>query len=116
MNISGKIKEIYEVKQISDKFRKREFVVEYTENEQYPQFIKFELTQNNCDLINRFSKGDFINVHFDLRGKPWTNKNGETTYFTSLTAWKLEKADSQANTNEGFTPDNTENNNDDLPF
>ena len=92
MNIQGKLIEIYETKQISDKFRKREFVIEYAENAQYPQFIKFELTQNNCDMIDSFKKNDFIDVHFDLRGKPWTNKEGVTTYFTSLAAWKIQKA------------------------
>ena len=93
MNIQGKLIEIYETKQISDKFKKREFVVEYAENAQYPQFIKFELTQNNCDIIDEFKKGDHVDVSFDLRGKPWTNKEGVTTYFTSLGAWRIQKAE-----------------------
>lgn len=116
MDISGKLIEIFDAKQISEKFRKREFVVEYSENEQYPQYIKFELTQNNCELIDSYSKGDFVKVHFDLRGKPWTNKNGETTYFTSLSAWKLEKSDAKPDSNEHFIPDKSDNNKDDLPF
>ncbi|MCY7360613.1 MAG: DUF3127 domain-containing protein [Ignavibacteria bacterium] len=91
MNIQGKLIEIYEGKQITDKFKKREFVIEYAENAQYPQFIKFELTQANCDIIDEYKKGDFIDVHFDLRGKPWTNKEGVTSYFTSLGAWKIQK-------------------------
>ncbi len=94
MNIQGKLIEVYETKQVTEKFKKREFVIEYAENSQYPQFIKFELSQNNCDYLDEFSKGDFIDVHFDLRGRPWTNKEGITTYFTSLAAWKLQKANS----------------------
>jgi len=93
MNIQGKLIEIYDTKQISDKFKKREFVVEYAENAQYPQFIKFELTQNNCDIIDEFKKNDYVDVSFDLRGKPWTNKEGIVTYFTSLGAWKIQKAE-----------------------
>lgn len=116
MNIKGKIVEIFDMKQISDKFKKREFVVEYAENSQYPQFIKFELTQNNCELIDKFSKGEFIDVHFDLRGKPWTNKNGETTYFTSLTAWKLEKAEGESANIQNGEHDFSDQPPDDLPF
>lgn len=116
MNITGKLIEIFETKQISDKFKKREFVVEYSENEQYPQFIKFELTQNNCDLIDSFSKGDFVEVHFDLRGKPWTNKNGETTYFTSLTAWKINKTDPGSMPDKSKPHEAIDENGEDLPF
>ncbi len=93
MNIKGKLVEIYDTKQVTDKFRKREFVIEYAENAQYPQFIKLELSQNNCDYLDGFTKGDFVEVHFDLRGRPWTNKEGVTTYFTSLVAWKIQKAE-----------------------
>lgn len=93
MNIQGKLTEVYDEKQITDKFKKREFVIEYAENAQYPQFIKFELMQNNCDLISEFKKGEFLDVHFDLKGKPWTNKEGVTTYFTSLNAWKIQRAE-----------------------
>lgn len=116
MNIKGKLTEIFEAKQVSDKFRKREFVVEYAENSQFPQYIKFELTQNNCELIDSFKKGDFVDVHFDLRGKPWTNKNGEVMYFTSLTAWKLLKTDGEE---DGNIPEGHDINDippDDLPF
>ncbi len=112
MQITGKLIEIYESKQVTDKFRKREFVVEYAENAAYPQFLKFELAQNNCDYLDGFSKGDYIEVQFDLKGRPWTNKEGVTTYFTSLGAWKLQKADGQKS--EEPPPENLSD--EDLPF
>ena len=115
MNITGKLIEIYDAKQITDKFKKREFVVEYVENAQYPQYIKFELTQNNCDFLEGFSKGDYVDVHFDLRGKPWTNKEGVTTYFTSLGAWKIQSASQKpASGEESQEMQNTSD--EDLPF
>ncbi|MBK8982020.1 MAG: DUF3127 domain-containing protein [Ignavibacteria bacterium] len=97
MEISGKLFEIYESKQVTEKFKKREFVVEYVTNPEYPQYIKFQLTQNNCDYLDGFSKGDNINVQFDLKGRPWTNQSGETTYFTSLDAWRIQKAEGGGN-------------------
>jgi Domain of unknown function (DUF3127) len=116
MQITGKLVEIYEVKQITEKFRKREFVVEYAENAAYPQFIKFELAQNNCDYLDGFTKGDFIEVHFDLRGRPWTNKEGVTTYFTSLAAWKLQKADETKSGEPPEEPPFENNSDEDMPF
>ncbi|MBS1518825.1 MAG: DUF3127 domain-containing protein [Bacteroidetes bacterium] len=93
MNITGKLIEIYDTKQITEKFKKREFVVEYATNPEYPQYVKFELAQNNCDFLDGFSKGDVIDIQFDLKGRPWTNKEGEKTYFTSLQAWKIQKSE-----------------------
>ena len=42
MNVRGKIFEIYDVSKVSESFRKREFVIEYKENPQYPEYLKFE--------------------------------------------------------------------------
>jgi hypothetical protein len=89
MNIKATIIEISESQQISDKFRKREFVVEYAENPQYPEFIKFELKQDKCDLVNDFTEGQEVEVDFNLKGRKWVNAKGETVYFNSLEAWKV---------------------------
>lgn len=102
MDITGKLHEIYESKQVTEKFKKREFVVEYVTNPEYPQYIKFQLTQNNCDFLDGFSKGDIIDVQFDLTGRPWTNKDGETTYFTSLQAWRIQKKDNSGGSSEHY--------------
>lgn len=92
MNIKGKLQETFPIKQVTGTFQKREFVVEYSDNPKYPQSIKFDLVQDNCVLIDQFNKGDIIEVHFDLTGRPWTNPKGETTYFNSLRVWKIERA------------------------
>ncbi len=54
MDITGTILEIGEVVQVSDRFRKREFVVEYAENKQYPEFIKFEIVQDSISPASFF--------------------------------------------------------------
>ncbi len=87
MNIQGKLHEIYETKQVTDKFKKRDFVVEYSDNPSFPQYVKLELHQDNTSIR------DNLDITFDLRGKPWTNKEGVKTYFTSLVAWKIQKSD-----------------------
>jgi len=91
MNITGKIVEIYDIQQISDSFKKREFVVEYSENPSYPEFIKFELIQDRCALLDPFNNGDDITVNFNLKGRKWTDPQGQTKYFNSLQAWRIEE-------------------------
>lgn len=91
MNIAGKIVEIYDIQQISDSFKKREFVVEYTENPSYPEFIKFELIQDRCALLDAYNTGDEVTVNFNLKGRKWTDPQGQTKYFNSLQAWRIEE-------------------------
>jgi hypothetical protein len=93
MNIKGKLLEIFPTKQVSGSFQKREFIVEYSDNPKFQQQIKFDLAQDNCVLIDQFNKGEYLEVYFDLTGRPWTNPKGETIYFNSLRVWKIEKAD-----------------------
>ncbi|MBC7920383.1 MAG: DUF3127 domain-containing protein [Ferruginibacter sp.] len=90
MNIQGRIVEIFDTTQVSEKFRKREFVIEFAENPQYPEFVKFELVQDKCDLIDSFREGEEIDVSFNLRGRAWTNQQGVKNYFNSLQAWKIQ--------------------------
>ena len=89
MEIKGKIKKISETVQISERFRKREFIVEYASNPDYPQSIQFEMVQDRCELLDPFEVGQDVEVFFDLRGREWTNPQGEVKYFNSLQAWKL---------------------------
>ena len=96
LQIEGKIIEIFEKQQVSASFAKREFVVE-TED-QYPQMVKFELVQNKCDDIDAHNKGDQVSVHFNVRGRKWTNKQGEDVYFVSLNAWRIESKSAQSQT------------------
>ncbi len=118
MQIKGKIIEIYDTVAVNDKFRKREFVVEYAEN-QYPELIKFQLVQDNCDALNTQKIGDNVEVTFDLKGRVWTNPKGEKVYFTTLQAWKIGRisAGSPKQTNDFGAHDVVpEPGDEDLPF
>ena len=67
MQIEGELIEIFDTEQVSDRFRKREFVVEYATNPDYPQFIKFELIQDRCGVLDEFRTGQRVTVEFDLK-------------------------------------------------
>ncbi len=86
--IRGKLYLKNETQVISDRFKKREFVI-HDDDAEHPQHIKFQLTQDKCSLLDRFNEGDELNVHFNVRGNSW-EKNGKTSYFTNLDAWKIE--------------------------
>jgi hypothetical protein len=91
MHITGTLKIKRAEENVSEKFKKREFVI--TDNSsQYPQHISFQLTQARCGLIDDFEPGTDIRVHFNIRGREWTSPTGEVKYFNSLEAWKIEGA------------------------
>lgn len=78
--------------QVSDKFKKREFVLEKTETNngmEFTDYVKFQLTQDRCSLIDSVNINDDITVKFNLRGNKW-EKEGKVNYFTNLDVWKIE--------------------------
>lgn len=95
-DVSGKLIEKYDIQQITDTFKKREFVVECPKEingNVYQDYLKFQLTQDRVSLIEAMNEGDMIKVHFNLRGSKYTSKkDGSTGYITNLEAWRLESA------------------------
>ncbi len=95
--ISGKVIDISPVNQVSDKFKKREFVIEKKEAggaAVFIDYIKFQLVQDKCDLINESFLNEEIKIWFNLKGNKW-ERDGKVNYFTNLDAWKIEKVSSQ---------------------
>lgn len=81
------MQEIFATEQKTASFASREFILRVpTNNEQYPNYVKFQLVQDRCDLIEPYSEEDEIRVHFNLVGKKWQDKS-----FVNLTAWKIER-------------------------
>ena len=98
-DVTGRLHEIFDEQQVSEKFRKREFVLEVQDG-QYPEHIKFQMVQDKTSLIDPYKMGDEVKVTFNLRGRGF-NKNGQMLYFTNLEAWKIEVA-SAGNGGGGF--------------
>lgn len=120
--IVGNLHKVFDTQTISDKFKKREFVLE-TKDGNYTQFIKFQLTQNRCELLNDFNAGQTVQISFSITGRPYENKNGETLYFNNLNAWRvvLSQQDSELSPPpENITlpeiSDSEDSEEDDLPF
>lgn len=91
MEAKGKLYTVFETKQISDRFRKRDFVVELADNPRYPQFVLFQATGDRCSQLDEFQDGDEVRVEFSLRGREWRSPSGEVKYFNTLDVWKVER-------------------------
>ena len=92
----GKLHLILATEQVTEKFKKREFILEI--GDQYKEYPKFQLVNDKCSLIDNFIEGQEVTVSYNLRGKPFKNKQGQDVYYTNLDAWKIELAENANNT------------------
>lgn len=93
MNFTGRVTKINHTTQVSEKYSKRTFVV--TDGAaSYPQFVEFTLSQKNCDLLDSINVGDEIEITFNLKGRNWTNTQGEEKTFNTLDAFRIKKVTS----------------------
>lgn len=98
---TGKLHTIYETKQVSERFSKREFVLEIIDNPKYPQTVLFQLTGDRCTQLDGMNVGDQITIEFSLRGREWRSPQGEVKYFNSLDVWKVFPARANAGNGRG---------------
>ena len=102
MELLGTVKAINNAQEVSSTFKKREIVI--TTEEQFPQHILVEFTQDKCDLLNAYKVGDKVKVGINLRGREWTNPQGETRYFNSIQGWNIFKQDGNSAPNATQAP------------
>lgn len=123
MEITGRIKKVFETQNVTASFKKRELVV--TTQEQYPQDIIIEFTQDKTDALNAYQPGDEVKVSINIRGREWINPEGVAKYFNSIQGWRIENlaqvaSQSNAGAPTDFAPapavDFGSSEDDDLPF
>lgn len=125
MELQGTVKKLFEIQTFPSGFQKREMVL--LTQEQYPQPVKIEFLSDNISLLDNIVEGEVVKVSINIRGREWTNPQGEVVYFNSITGWRVEKGNvvqaeptqpimpkgastNQPNEDDVFTED------DDLPF
>lgn len=97
MEVQGKIKMIGETQTFgSNGFRKREIVI--TTAEQYPQHILVEFVQDKVELLDKFQVGQDVIININVRGREWTNPQGEVKYFNSIQGWRISIGQNGADT------------------
>ena len=123
LQITGKLIVINPTQQVSEKFKKREFVMETYEDvngQTYTNFAKMQAVQAKCDVLDKYKVGDMVTVHFNIKGNKW-EKDGKVNYISNLDMWKIEAASGsvapppqQSAPVQSAPPPN--NDNQDLPF
>lgn len=94
LEVTGKLIQKYDTVQVSEKFKKREFVMELSEDingQTYTNYGKFQAVQTRCEALDRFNVGDTIKVSFNIKGQSYVDKkDGSTKYISNLDSWKIE--------------------------
>lgn len=93
MQVQGKLIHVADEQVISDKFKKREFVIETSD--QYPQEVLIQLTQDRTTIIDRFEIDDMLTVSINIRGRRWESPQGEVKWFNTIEAWRIQSDNQQ---------------------
>jgi hypothetical protein len=102
MEVNGKIIVIGDTETIGAKdFKKRLLVVQT--DEQYPQSIPVEFTQDKTNLLDKFQLNDLVKVSINLRGSEWKGK-----YYANIQGWRIDKVDSLSLTAQQQMPNRDE--------
>lgn len=87
--------------------------------------------QDKVSLVDNFAIGEEVKVLFNLKGREWVSPQGETKYFNTIDAWRIEKvgagsSSASSNNNSNSQPTSMETGappvftstsvDDDLPF
>ena len=94
MELSGTIKKIFDVQEITATFKKREVVI--TTEDQYPQSIIIEFTQDKTADLDAFKEGDKVQININIRGREWINPEGTAKYFNSIQGWRISNLEQAA--------------------
>jgi hypothetical protein len=94
MEIIGTIKKISDLQKVTDKFTKQEFVLTTDGDTKYPQHIQFQCVQDRCSQLSSLQAGDAVRVFYNLKGKEYTDKEGNVKIFNSIECWKIDKYNS----------------------
>ena len=88
IEIKGIVYSIDDKQQISQKFAKREIIIETLE--QYPQHLKIHFINDKCDILNMYKIGDSVAICINLRGRLFVDKSNQRQCFNALEGWKIE--------------------------
>jgi len=115
MTTRGRVYKKFDAQQVTERFRKREFVIELTDNPRYPQMVMFQLTGDRCEQLDDIEVDDEVEIEFSLRGREWTSPSGDMKYFNSLDVWQVATVGKKQQASGGGTDDDPPPNTDEPP-
>ena len=93
MELTGKIYLIQPTVQASEKFQRRNLILEDASNPMYPQYITVEFTQDKTALLDQFKAGQTVTVNINIKGRKWVSPQGEEKYFNTIEGWRIVAGD-----------------------
>lgn len=109
MEVNGSIYKVEETMVVSDKFKKRDFIVKVEGT--YPQYIPMQCTQDKVVMLDDLAFGQNVSCKINLKGRLWDNPStGKQSCFLTAECWKLEIV------GDKLEKSTTTNSVDDLPF
>lgn len=99
--ITGRIERIGQTVNIPSKdgsktYQKREIILDatrydpYTGERGFDNFPAFEFGGDKCAELDNFRQGQVVTISFELQGTKYTDKDGQTKYFTRVRGYKIE--------------------------
>lgn len=89
MNLTGTIHKVFDTQVISERFKKREFVIK-VEQGNYDQYISMEFQRDNVGQLDKVKEGMRVSVDFQINGREWISPKGDVKYFNTLVAFNIE--------------------------
>ena len=111
--INGILKIKYDEVQLTEKFKKREFVIQLdsTNYNGTNDYLKFSLIMDSCSMIDSFLEGASITVSYEVKAREWVNPENETVYINDVKALSVKQNVEPTKVNIDMS-----GNGDDLPF
>ncbi len=84
IEIKGTVKEMFDTKQITEKFAQKEVIVTIDAHTTYPQHISVQANNDKISLLDSVEIGDSVTIVANLNGR-----EAKGRYYNSLTIFKL---------------------------
>lgn len=113
MNVvfQGVVKRITDAVRVSDNYEKLSIHLECKEGE-YTNVYEIEVANKVIPQAQKITEGEEVVITANLKGREWTNKQGEVKAFNSISAWKIESTGAKPKAKKALP--NVED--DDIPF
>jgi hypothetical protein len=87
-DLTGKLHKVSPTQVISEKFSKREFVLE-CENGKYNEYVKCEVINDNIKFLENVEIGYHINAKCYIKGRYFQKKDGSEGLINSIQAYEI---------------------------
>jgi hypothetical protein len=86
-SVTGKVFKVYPSEKFSEKFSKRQIVLET--KEQYNPHVSIDFINTRIDLLKPIKAGQTVTIFVDVYSRP--SASNPDKYFNNITGWKIEQ-------------------------